>query len=175
MRHIACTAQSEGGRMKRYLDPIALLEEKHQEAAAVLAAGTAATDGADRARLFRHAADLLAMHAVLEERHLYPVVAAHRGRLAPEAAADHAAIRHLAAKILSQGPDEIDTDLVRQLSALLERHVKGERGAFYPGVRALFREDQLDVLGQQMMATLSELEDSDARFELLSEGKDACL
>jgi hypothetical protein len=156
--------------MKRLIDPIALLEEKHRETAALLGAVTAATDPADRARLFACAADLLAMHSALEERHFYPVIEVHRGRVRAEAAAEHAELRRRTAELVRERAVEpLFTERIRRLSALLDHHVRQERGALFPMVRALFTVEQLDVLGQQMMATLAELEGSDPRFELCDE------
>lgn len=124
--------------------------------------------GDARKRLFDDLADLLAIHASIEELHFYPAVKAARS----EEILDHSLEEHVEIKralatcmALPIASRKFEEEL-RTLQEEVQHHVADERSELFPVVRRLLDGDQLEAIGQEMTSTLAELQKGRPRFDV---------
>jgi len=149
------------------MDAIELLETQHRDVDALFARLERAA-GKARAQIFDDLADLLAIHASIEELHFYPAVKT----AATEDNVERSTEEHLGIKrklSLCMGTsidgDKFDERL-RALKEEVQQHVGEERAELFPKVRRLFDGDQLEALGQEMTSTMAELQQGRPRFDV---------
>ncbi|HEY2746428.1 MAG TPA: hemerythrin domain-containing protein [Polyangia bacterium] len=149
------------------MDAIELLETQHRDIDALFARVENGS-GKARAKIFDDLADLLAMHASIEELHFYPAVKA----AATDDDVEHSTEEHLDIKRklsvcmgTSIDSDKFDARL-RALKDEVQHHVADERSELFPKVRRLFDADQLEALGQEMTSTLAELQKGHPRRDV---------
>jgi hemerythrin superfamily protein len=143
------------------MNAIDLLELQHERIDELLGRLTSGPLALSRKREYSaQAADLLALHASLEELHFYPAVrAVSTETLLHESLEEHLAVKRLITDILMLAPEDEKFDAkIELLAEEVRHHVKEERTALFPQVRELLDEDQLEALGQLMTSTLVELE-----------------
>lgn len=121
-----------------------------------------------RQKLFDDLADMLAIHASIEELHFYPAVKAAR----TEENIEHSLDEHLDIKrklslcmATSVSSDKFPQRL-RALKEEVQHHVKKEREQLFPKVRRIFDGDQLEALGQEMTSTMAELQKGHPRRDV---------
>ena len=151
------------------MNAIELLETQHRDVDDLFAklekgAGSAKA----RQKLFDDLADLLAIHASIEELHFYPAVKAAK----TEENVEHSLDEHLdiKRKLSVCMATKIDSDKfagrLRQLKEEVQHHVKDEREELFPKVRRIFDADQLEALGQEMTSTMAELQKGHPRRDV---------
>lgn len=99
------------------------------------------------------------MHTAIEERHFYPSVRDVETEVRlHESMVEHLSIKRILADLLTL--DVEDERFAARLNSLreeVEHHVREEREVLFPAVRRALDEDQLEGLGQEMLATMAEL------------------
>lgn len=147
------------------MNAIELLETQHREVEDLFAALEEAEDADEKGELFDDLADALAVHAAIEERHFYPTVRERRTEdILLESLQEHLAIKRALAALLDLDPGDgaFDTRL-RELKGEVEHHVRDEEKELFPKVRNILSADELDSLGDEMLATAEELESGEPR------------
>jgi len=151
------------------MNAIELLETQHHDVDDLFArlekgGGSAKT----RQKLFDDLADLLAIHASIEELHFYPAVKAAK----TEENVEHSLEEHLDIKRLlsmcmasSVGSEKFAARL-RELKEEVQHHVKDERTELFPKVRRILNADQLEAIGQEMTSTMAELQKGHPRRDV---------
>jgi len=145
------------------MNAIELLETQHREMEEILER-LAKTPG-DRSRqgnLFDDIAERFAIHAEIEERHLYPVTT--HEQVIVKSVRQHLAIASMLAKLV-----RLHRSSRRRLGAKLELlrervmlHVTLQEIYLFPELKQRLRELELQVLGGKMLATVRELEGGNA-------------
>lgn len=153
------------------MNAIELLETQHRDVDDLFARLESGA-GSDKARqkLFDDVADLLAIHASIEELHFYPAVKAAAERT--EETVEHSLEEHVDIKrklsicmATSLHSDKF-ADRLRALKDEVQHHVKDEREQLFPQVRRIFDGDQLEALGQEMTSTMAELQKGHPRRDV---------
>jgi hemerythrin superfamily protein len=151
------------------MNAIELLETQHRDVdelfARLLGGG-----GSDKTRqkLFDDLADLLAIHASIEELHFYPAVKAAK----TDENVEHSLEEHVDIKrklSMCMATNVSGDKFVERLRALMEEvqhHVEEERTELFPKVRRIFDADQLEALGQEMTSTMAELQKGHPRRDV---------
>ena len=148
------------------MNAIDLLETQHHDVDELFA--RLQRDGDDRQQRFDDLADLLAIHASIEELHFYPAVKAARSEeILDESLEEHVDIkRALAACMALPIGSRLFADKLRKLKDEVQHHVGEERSRLFPVVRRLFDGEQLEALGQEMTSTMAELQKGRPRFDV---------
>ncbi|HEX6835650.1 MAG TPA: hemerythrin domain-containing protein [Polyangia bacterium] len=151
------------------MNAIELLDTQHRDVDDLFArlesgSGTAKA----RQKLFDDLADMLAIHASIEELHFYPAVKAAK----TEENIEHSLDEHLDIKrklslcmATSVSSDKF-LERLRALKQEVQHHVKDEREQLFPKVRRIFDGDQLEALGQEMTSTMAELQKGHPRRDV---------
>jgi hemerythrin superfamily protein len=153
------------------MDAIQLLESQHR-AVEKLFAGIAGANGTEIRPTVLQIIDKLTVHSAIEERHFYPAVrTADTEELIDESYEDHREVKEVCLHLLDVDPSDEDYQAkVEELQGLVEEHVSIEESELFPAVRDMMEVGELDTLGQQMMATMNELEqEADSRQVLASD------
>jgi hypothetical protein len=129
--------------------------------------------GEDRQILFDQIADSLVMHAAIEERHFYPVLRAADSTLrVPESQRGHLTIKRVLARLLATDAEaEVFEARLEVLREEVGHHVKDEEAELFPAARELLDGDQLEGIGQEMLATMAELLKEEPKPEAGSAGE----
>ena len=151
------------------MNAIELLDTQHRDVDALFAR-LESGNGTPKARqkLFDDLADMLAIHASIEELHFYPAVKAAK----TEENVEHSLDEHLDIKrklSLCMATSISSDKFLERLRALKEdvqHHVKEEREELFPKVRKIFDADQLEALGQEMTSTMAELQKGHPRRDV---------
>ncbi|MCA1664847.1 MAG: hemerythrin domain-containing protein [Myxococcales bacterium] len=121
-----------------------------------------------RQKLFDDLADMLAVHASIEELHFYPAV---KGASSEENV-EHSLEEHVGVKrklSMCMATNVSGDKFLERLGELMEEvqhHVKEERTELFPKVRRMFDGDQLEALGQEMTSTMAELQKGHPRRDV---------
>ncbi|HEY1586991.1 MAG TPA: hemerythrin domain-containing protein, partial [Polyangia bacterium] len=149
------------------MDAIELLETQHRDIDALFAR---LEKGGGRAQqqIFDDLADLLAMHASIEELHFYPAVkTADTDNNVEHSSEEHLDIKRKLSLCMGTSLDsEKFGERLRALEDEVQHHVADERRELFPKVRKLFDGDQLEALGQEMTSTLAELQKGHPRRDV---------
>jgi hemerythrin-like domain-containing protein len=123
---------------------------------------------ASRQKLFDDLADLLAIHATIEELHFYPAVrAARTEEILEHSLQEHVGIkRKLALCMASPVGSSRFAERLRALADEVHHHVGDERAELFPKVRRIFDRDQLEAIGQEMTSTMAQLQQGRPRFDV---------
>jgi hemerythrin superfamily protein len=148
------------------MNAIEMLKMQHREAEKLFQRLREAADDEQR-KIFIELADALTVHALIEERHFYPVV---RERNVPgvdvSLVSEHLQIKSLIAAILDY--EITDPSFKRMVGSLEDEvlhHVGVEEGELFPRVERYFDQAQLDDIAVKMEATAAELESEGAPHE----------
>ncbi|MDB4971081.1 MAG: hemerythrin [Myxococcales bacterium] len=149
------------------MNAIELLETQHRDVDDLFARIESAS-GKARGKLFDDLADMLAIHASIEELHFYPAVkAAKTDEILEHSTEEHVGIkRKLSICMALPSASAKFLELLRELKEEVQHHVKEEREELFPKVRTLFDADQLEALGQEMTSTMAELQQGRPRFDV---------
>jgi hemerythrin superfamily protein len=151
------------------VDAVQLLESQHREVEKLFA-GLVDRSPKEMRPTVVQIVDKLTVHAGIEERHFYPAVrSADTEDLIDDSYEDHREVKEICLHLLDIGPDDENYQAkVEELQGLVEEHVSIEESELFPMVRELLDAGELDTLGQQMLATMTELEqEGDSRAQLM--------
>jgi hemerythrin superfamily protein len=150
------------------MNAIDLLESQHHEIEALFEKLLSAATREMKERFLLRLADSLAIHASIEEHHLFP---ATRQKRVPESLEEHLAIRRVLGDLLDVEVEDDTFDAkIEALLETVEHHVHAEEKNLFPKVKAVFDGLELDALGEDMSAEQAELEESgNARETVLRE------
>jgi hemerythrin HHE cation binding domain-containing protein len=151
------------------MNAIELLETQHRDADELFARleGGAGSEKA-RQKLFDDLADLLAIHASIEELHFYPAVkAADAEQTVEHSLEEHVDIkRKLSLCMATRLSSDSFAQRLRALKDEVQHHVKDERSELFPAVQRLLDADQLEAIGQEMTSTMAELQKGHPRRDV---------
>jgi len=149
------------------MNAIELLETQHQDVDTLFERLEKAT-GKARQKIFDDLADLLAIHASIEELHFYPAVkTASTDENVEHSAEEHLDIkRKLSLCMATPVTSDKFADRLAALKHEVQHHVGDERKELFPRVRKLMAGDQLEALGQEMTSTMAELQKGHPRRDV---------
>jgi iron-sulfur cluster repair protein YtfE (RIC family) len=156
------------------MDAIEMLEDQHRDID-VLFDAIGDADAGEKAELFAHLVDKLAIHALIKERHFYPVIRDGGSKeIVVESVEQHLGMKRILGELLDLEPgDAIFDDKLANLREQVEQHVEREETDLFPKVRHLFGQDALEVLAQEMNATQAGLMQAGRPREVLRPVSDA--
>jgi hemerythrin superfamily protein len=158
------------------MDAIKLLEEQHELVETLFDHACAAKTATARADLFAQIGDALAVHAAIEEKIFYPaVVSPKTNAFLFEAVEEHLAAKRLIADLLDLSPsDEHYRAKIVVLREEIRHHIKEERKELFPKAKRMLDKDQLEQLGEEMLAMVTNLEAAkNPRLKVVEEIKEA--
>ena len=138
--------------MKTGANAIDLLKRQHPEVRDLFTQIEEETDEDEKQELVQELADILAAHAVIEEKLFYPVAYANASEdLQREAMEDHQSVRRMVARLLDMSVD--DEEFEEKLELLrdqISEHVDEEENEVFPMVRRELKAPELRKLGEEM-------------------------
>ena len=151
------------------MNAIELLETQHRDVdelfAKLLRGG-----GSDKTRqkVLDDLADMLAIHASIEELHFYPAVkAAKTEEKVEHSLEEHVDIkRKLSLCMATSVSSDKFAERLTELKEEVQHHVKEERSELFPMVRRILDADQLEAIGQEMTSTMAELQKGHPRRDV---------
>jgi hemerythrin superfamily protein len=146
------------------LDALALIKAQHRYVERLFATIERAR-GQAKTAAFAELADILAMHATIEEKIFYPGVDSPRTRaMLLEAAQEHLAMKRVLADMMAADADDPTFDSkLSVLAELVTHHAKEEEeGKLFPVIRAEQDPDFLAGLAGEMIALMVDLEQTGA-------------
>jgi hemerythrin superfamily protein len=147
---------------RRVVSAIEFLKRQHREVEQLFEQLKVSDDERERVQLLGRLAEALTLHAVLEERHFYPLC--RRAGLEEEAnrsVEEHAQVKALVARTLQhtrRDPQLLPT--VERLQEAVEAHVEEEETELFPKVEAGADEDALQQVGDELEADMPGLRES---------------
>ncbi len=151
------------------MNAIELLETQHRDVDDLFARLESGEGGAKaRQKLFDDLADLLAIHASIEELHFYPAAKAAKAEETVEhSLEEHVGIkRKLSMCMATSVSSNKFAERLRALKEEVQHHVADERSELFPKVERIFDADQLEALGQEMTSTMAELQKGHPRRDV---------
>jgi hemerythrin superfamily protein len=147
------------------MNAIDLLDTQHRDVDSMFAM---LETGDRNQRVFDDFADLLAIHATIEEQHFYPAVKARRTEdILEHSLQEHVDIkRHLALCMATALDSEKFPTRLRALKRTVQEHVQEERTNLFPKVRRIMSDDVLEAIGQEMTSTMAQLQQGRPRFDV---------
>lgn len=152
-------------------DAVSVLRRQHEEAEKAFRDLSIAT-GEERRKLFQHLADMLAAHASVEERLVYPELLRVEELAAPtrDAREEHLVQRRLLTDMLERDLDAAVFDAkCRVLEAEVRRHVEEEEGGLLPRLEKTIGRERLDELGAEIDRAYADLMEHEPRREVQRE------
>jgi hemerythrin superfamily protein len=141
------------------MNAIKLLKQQHRQVEALFKQLEKAKSARPRQKAFEQIADMLAVHAAIEERHFYPSVK-RRGteEILLEAVEEHLGVKRVIADMLElDASDETFEAKAKVLKDLVEHHVEEEEETLFPKVQKLLDTDELEAIGEEMATTMKRL------------------
>jgi hemerythrin superfamily protein len=141
---------------------IDFLKRQHREAEQLFEQLKVSDDERERVQLLGRLAEALTLHALLEERHFYPLC--RRVGLEEEAnrsVEEHAQVKALVGRTLQltrRDPQLLPT--VERLQDAVEAHVEEEETELFPKVEAGADDDELERVGEALEADAPGLRES---------------
>jgi hemerythrin superfamily protein len=151
------------------MNAIELLETQHRDVDELFARlERGAGGGKTRQKSFDDLADLLAIHASIEELHFYPAVKAAKAEENVEhSLEEHVGIkRKLSVLMATKLSSDKFAERLRDLKEEVQHHVKEERTELFPKVRRILDADQLEAIGQEMTSTMAQLQQGHPRRDV---------
>lgn len=145
------------------MDAIELLERQHREIEKLFRRAEKA-ESEQKADLVEELADLLAIHATLEEKIFYPgAVGARTEEVLRAAVEEHLAAKRVCADLLECDVDDPQYDAkISVLHELIRHHVEEERNELFPQVKKAFSAEMLEAFGDEMEQVMEQLRDEGA-------------
>ncbi|HET6283588.1 MAG TPA: hemerythrin domain-containing protein [Polyangia bacterium] len=147
------------------LDALVLLKAQHRYVERLFAQIQDA-NGDYKGRLFGDLADMLAVHATIEEKIFYPSVkTAATAELVHESAQEHLKMKRLLVELMETGVDDDSFDhKLLMLKAVIQHHAEDdEERKLFPIVRKTMDSGLLEALGGEMIALMVELQQNGSR------------
>ena len=144
------------------MDAMSLLKEDHQKVKKMLAELESTTERGVKTReeLFTRLKQELVVHEAIEEEIFYPALKEHpkTKEIALEGYEEHHVVDTVMAEI--EGVAYDDEKWGAKFTVMkenLEHHIEEEEGEMFKQAKQVFDEDELDQLGESMMARKEEL------------------
>jgi hemerythrin superfamily protein len=139
---------------------IDLLESQHRQVEKLFAQIEKSKSPESKRKLFESVADVLAVHAAIEEHQFYPAVKAKRTEdILLESLEEHLGIKRVLADLLeTDAKDETFDAKITVLKEQVEHHVKEEETDLFPKSKKVLNADELEALGASMQAEQVKLE-----------------
>ncbi len=142
------------------MDAIELLETDHQRVSGLFEQIQQSDNLDDKRALFRTIKHEIETHAQIEENIFYPFFAKREDfqEIVDDSFADHQEVREILSELedvladthtAEDDSSQVD-DLIDELVACVDDHVEEEEGEFFPRVREVLDEDELEHLGQEL-------------------------
>jgi hemerythrin superfamily protein len=97
----------------------------------------------------------LELHAVLEEKHIYPLIKEFDEMKAFEAIEEHALVKAMISSLRKTRQDgSLLTARVKVLEEIVSHHVKEEENDLFPQLRQEVEADKLRLVGARMLKTM---------------------
>lgn len=158
------------------LNAMDLLKAQHR-AVDKLFAQIQEAGGSQKRAAFRELAELLTIHAVIEEKIFYPAVHRPATRdLLLESVEEHLGMKRLLADLISIDPEMEGFDAkIKVLEEQVHHHaIQEEEGKLFPRVRENFDTDYMAALAGEMIALMVDLQQkSEARQAAMIETEEA--
>ena len=144
------------------MNAIKFLKQQHRTVEALFKQLEKARSARPRRKAFEQVADMLAVHATIEERHFYPSVKRRATEeMLLEAVEEHLGVKRVIADMLELGADDETFEAkAKVLKDLVEHHVEEEEKQLFPKVQKLLDADELEAIGEEMASTMEELLDN---------------
>ena len=143
------------------LNALDLLKAQHRYVERLFAQIEGATSGDYKLRLFGDLADMLAVHATIEEKIFYPSVKTGvTADLLRESAKDHLNMKRLLVELMATEVDDDSFDQkILMLKDMVQHHAEDEEERrLFPIVRKTMDSGLLEALGGEMIALMVELQ-----------------
>lgn len=153
------------------MNAIELLETQHRDVDDLIARlERGEGDESARRKMFDDLADMLAIHATIEEMHFYPALkeaAARKKEQLEHSLEEHLSIkRSLALCMALPVGSGMFAKRLGELKHEVQHHVEEERREVLPAAERLFDADQLEAIGQEMTSTMAQLQQGRPRFDV---------
>ena len=150
------------------MNAIELLETQHRDIDDLFMHLRHGGGAKERKQWFDDLADLLAIHASIEELHFYPAVKAlQTAQILEMSTREHLGIkRKLAALMALDVNGERFAERLQGLEEEVHSHVQEERDDLFPLVKQIMDPDVLEALGQEMTSTMAELQQGRPRLDV---------
>jgi hemerythrin superfamily protein len=157
------------------MNAIELLTFQHREVAELFETIENAESEQAKQEAFETLADSLAAHATIEEHQFYPAVKARRTEdILLESLEEHLGIKRVLVDLLKTSvDDETFPAKLKVLKEQVEHHVGEEEGDLFPKVKKVLDKDELEALGQELMAEYDALLEGHPREQVPSETDEA--
>ena len=144
------------------MDAMSLLKEDHQKVKKMLAELESTTERGVKTReeLFTRLKQELVVHEAIEEEIFYPALKEHpkTKEIALEGYEEHHVVDTVMAEIEGVAYDDEKWGAkFKVMKENLEHHIEEEEGEMFKQAKQVFDEDELDQLGESMMARQEEL------------------
>jgi hemerythrin superfamily protein len=150
------------GKGAEAVDAIEMLEAQHRAVEGLFRALSWGPRGTKLRDKLSELAAMVLLHDAIESRLFYPAARAAAAETEQElrrSLEDHLDVKRVLATVMAANPSDLDLlPQVEELEGLLEEHVIEEEHELFPRVRRLMSRDRLLALGQQMAATMAELQ-----------------
>jgi hypothetical protein len=148
------------------VDALTLLTEQHEEVDSLVELLEGDADKSDKQEAFIDLSNKLAAHSTIEEKIFYPAVMAKQTEdLLRESVEEHLSMKRVLADMMKIDID--DEQFEAKLSVLkeqLEHHAhEEEEDKLFPKVRKLFSKEELEGLGNDMVAMFETLLEGEPR------------
>lgn len=142
------------------MDAIKLLIDQHRKLESLMKTALEAQQSTARAASLARVGDDLTKHLTSEEEVFYPAVKAKRTEdILLESLEEHLSLKRLLADLLALDPAaETWEAKFKVLKEQTEHHHEEEEENLFPKVRKMMDAEQLDALGQQMLALQQKLQ-----------------
>jgi hypothetical protein len=147
------------------MNAIDLLEKQHREAEDLFEKLEKA-ELSEKETAFAQLADMLTIHADIEERVFYPAcITEETEAKLREAVEEHLALKRFISDLLELDADDPSFDAkVKVLKEQNEHHVHEEEDELFPKVRTILDGARLEEIGASMQAMMEQMVGTDPRF-----------
>jgi len=141
------------------MDAITFLNKQHSQVDEFFEKIEQAKSIDNKEKFFNKLADLLAVHATIEEKIFYPTVRAKNTEdILLESLEEHLGIKRVIADILAISADDETFDAkAKVLKDIVQHHVKEEKTQMFPKVKKLFKKEELEAIGAKLASMTDEL------------------
>ena len=156
------------------MNALDLLKKQHREVERLFKRAKTA-NGKAKEDVFIQIADMLAVHASIEEKIFYPAVMSDETEDdLQEAVQEHLQVKRLLADMLDMEVDDERFDAkLKVLEEEVSHHVSEEEDELFKTVAKEFEKEALMKLGEEMNVLAQMLKDADAREEIPNETDEA--
>jgi hypothetical protein len=150
-------------------EALALLKDQHRNVDNLFRLIEHHRDPGQKMKLFQELASALTTHALIEERHFYPAVRSPRTEsLVKESLEEHRQLKRVIADLERLEGHGAFNNKLAELKEQVTHHAKEEEeGKLFLLVPQVLDMDQREAIGQEMIATMVELQQDERRHARL--------